>query len=151
MDRKIEGFSTLELLIIIAILSILMYVGSSQYINYKLDRELIRQANMLTNEINWIKSQSISKEPHGLLINLSSYTIFKDLDGDCNFSNAELFKSKDFISGITATNPQIIVFDRKGYPRNTTCALGMTSITLKNINNSLKIIDISRYGRVQIR
>ncbi|ACI20223.1 MULTISPECIES: prepilin-type N-terminal cleavage/methylation domain-containing protein [Thermodesulfovibrio] len=151
MDRKIAGFSILELLIIIAILSILMYVGVSQYTKYKADRELMRQANMLTDEISWIKSQSISKEPYGIVVNIGSYTIFKDSDGNCNFNNAETVKSQSFISGITATVSQTLVFDRKGYPRTITCALGVSSITLKNINNNQKIIEISKYGRTQIK
>jgi len=151
MDRKIAGFSILELLIIIAILSILMYVGASQYTKYKADRELMRQANQLLDELSWIKSQAIAKEPYGVLVNLNSYTIFKDLDGDCNFSSGEAVKSQDFISGITATEQKTVVFDRKGYPRTITCALGASSITLKNINNNQKIIEISKYGRTQIK
>lgn len=151
MDRKIEGFSILELLIIIAILSILMYVGISQYTKYKADRELTRQANMLADEISWVRSQSISKEPHGIIVNIGSYTLFRDLDGNCNLNNNETIKTQDFISEITAIASQTLVFDRKGYPRSITCALGMSSITLKNINNNQKIIEISRYGRTQIK
>uniref|UniRef100_A0A7C4AKA2 Prepilin-type N-terminal cleavage/methylation domain-containing protein n=1 Tax=Thermodesulfovibrio aggregans TaxID=86166 RepID=A0A7C4AKA2_9BACT len=151
MDRKIAGFSILELLIIIAILSILMYVGYSQYIKYKADRELMRQVNMLADEISWIKSQAVAKEPYGIVINIDSYTIFKDSDGNCNFSTTETIRSQDFISKITATASQTLVFDRKGYPRSTTCALGTSSITLKNINNNQKIIEISKYGRTQIK
>ncbi len=76
MDRKVAGFSILELLITIAILSILMYVGVSEYTKYKAGRELMRQTNMLADELGWIRSQSIAKQPHGIVINVNNYTIF---------------------------------------------------------------------------
>jgi len=153
MDRKIAGFSIIELLIVIAIISILMAVGISQYTKYKADRELMRQANMLMDEINWIKSQSIAKEPHGIVITVSNYTLFKDLDGDCNYSTGdEIVRAINFIDGITSSTTQTIVFDRKGYPRGSQCALGTVegTITLKNTNNNTKNIKISRYGRTRI-
>lgn len=153
MDRKITGFSILEVLVVIAILSILTAIAVSQYAKYKRDRELTSQANNLLNEISWIKSQSISKEPHGIIIRINNYTIFKDLDGNCNIDEGDdIVRTVDFITGITATANQTIVFDRKGYPRNTTCALGTTegTITLRNTNNNQKSIKINRYGRTRI-
>jgi len=153
MDRKIAGFSIMELLIVIAIISILMAVGISQYTKYKADRELMRQANMLMDEINWIKSQAIAKEPHGIMITVSNYTLFKDLDGNCNYSTGdEIVRAINFIDVITSSTTQTIVFDRKGYPRGSQCALGTVegTITLKNTNNNIKNIKISRYGRTRI-
>lgn len=130
-----------------------MTFAISQYINYKKDRELSTQANNLLNELVWLKSQSISKEPHGIVINTNNYILFKDLNGDCNYSDDEKIKEPiNFLSGITVTTPKTIVFDRKGYPRDTNCALGTTegTITLKNTNNNQKSIKISRYGRTRI-
>jgi type IV fimbrial biogenesis protein FimT len=128
-----------------------MAVGISQYTKYKADRELMRQANMLMDEINWIKSQSISKEPHGIVITVSNYTLFKDLDGDCNYSTGdEIVRAINFIDGITSSTTQTIVFDRKGYPRNANCGLGQMSITLSNNLGHKKLICISRYGRIKI-
>jgi len=154
MDRKIAGFSILEVLIVIAILSILTAVIVSTYTKYKADRELMRQANMLMNEISWIKSQSIGKEPHGILITLSNYTLFKDLNGDCGYNTGdEIIRTIDLIDGITTNSTtQTFVFDRKGYPRGSQCNLGTTegTITLRNTNNSTKNIKISRYGRTRI-
>lgn len=153
MDRKVAGFSILELLIIIAILSILMTVGVREYIRYKEDRELMRQANMLADELSWIRSQSIAKEPHGIVVNLSNYTIFKDLDRNCQFSSGDsIVSSKDFISGVTATTSVSGVFDRRGYVLSSeNCGLGMSSMTLTNRNNNKKIIAISKYGKIQIK
>lgn len=152
MDRKITGFSILEVLIVIAILSILMAVAISYYVKYKKDRELTTQTNNLLNELSWLKSQSIAKEPHGIVVNINSYTLFKDLNGDCNYNDDEVIRIINFTEGITSTASQTIVFDRKGYPRDTNCALGTTegTITLKNTNNNQKKIRISRYGRTRI-
>lgn len=154
MDRKIAGFSILEILIVIAILSILMAISVSIYTRYKLDRELTRQTNQLLNEISWIKSQSISKEPHGIMITLSNYTIFKDSDGDCSYTTGnEIVRIVNFIDGITGTtSPQTFVFDRKGHPRGSNCTLGTLegTITLKNTNDNIKNIKISRYGRTRV-
>lgn len=161
MDRKIAGFSILEILIVIAILSILMAISVSVYTKYKLDRELTKQANQLLDEISWVKSQSISKEPHGITITKTYYTIFKDSDGDCDYTPGnEIIRQVNFIHGITCstcsrlnqTLNQTFVFDRKGYPRGSNCALGTVegTITLENANNNSKNIKISRYGRTRI-
>lgn len=157
MDRKIAGFSILEVLIVIAILSILTAVIVTTYTKYKADRELMRQANQLLDEISWIKSQSIAKEPHGIRITLSNYTLFKDIDGNCDYNIGEEIRDEtvkivDFESGITSTTTQTIVFDRKGYARAANCALGTLegTITLKNTNNNTKNIKISQYGRTRI-
>lgn len=154
MDRKINGFSLFEVLIVIAILSILMAVSVSFYTKYKADRELMRQANMLVDEIGWIRSQAIAKEPHGIRLTLNNYTLFKDLDGNCSYSDGdEIINTVNFVEGITcSTAPQTFVFDRRGYPRGANCALGTTegTITLKNTNNNTKNIKISRYGRTRI-
>lgn len=148
MDRKVAGFSIFELLIVMAIISILMYVGISQYTRYKAERELTRQANQLADELSWIKSQSIAKEPYGIKVDVTAYTIFKD-DGDCQFDDGETVATTRFIDNITAST-LTVVFDRRGYPRYSNCALGMNSITLRNAQGSQKVICISRYGRIKI-
>lgn len=149
MDRKVAGFAIFELLIVMAILSILTYVGISQYVKYKAERELMKQANMLLNEISWVKSQSIAKQPHGIRIDGESYTIFIDNNGNCQFNDGEDISTKDFIDNITA-NTLTRVFDRRGYPLTENCGLGMSSIILTNNLGSQKTINISRYGRTQI-
>ncbi|WP_353684269.1 prepilin-type N-terminal cleavage/methylation domain-containing protein [Thermodesulfovibrio sp. 3907-1M] len=152
MDRKVAGFSLFELLIIIAIVSFLMYIGYSQYTKYKADRELMRQANQLADDIGWIKSQSISKEPHGMVINLDNYTLFKDIDGNCSFTAQDkIISVVNFMNGITNSSITIFVFDRKGYPRDSNCGIGASGVTLKNTNNNQKIININKYGRIQIQ
>lgn len=149
MDRKVAGFSIFELLIVMAIISILMYVGISQYTRYKAERELTRQANQLADELSWIKSQSIAKEPYGIKVDVTAYTIFKD-DGDCQFDDGDtIVDTKNFIDTITA-NTLTRVFDRRGYPRSDNCGLGMGNITLRNTQGSQKVICISRYGRIKI-
>lgn len=133
-----------------------MAISVSVYTKYKLDRELTKQANQLLDEISWVKSQSISKEPHGITIKLNNYTIFKDSDGDCDYTSGnEIVREVNFIHGIEcstcSSSNQTFVFDRKGYPRGTNCALGTVegTITLTN-NNNTKNIKISRYGRTRI-
>ncbi len=144
----------MEVLVVIAILSILMYVGISQYIKYKADRELMRQANMLADELSWIKSQSIAKEPHGIVVNVTGYTIFKEMEGNCNFSqdNDEVVSTLNVREGITAESTVTMVFDRKGYLKGSNCEAVSTdgSIILKNKNENKKRIAVSKYGRVRI-
>ncbi len=54
---------------------------------------------------------------------------------------------KDIKSNVDAS----IVFDRKGYPRNGICGLGMdTIIKLENLKEKVGKIVISRYGRIRV-
>lgn len=127
-----------------------MYVGVSQYIKYKAERELMRQANMLSDELGWIKSQAIAKEPYGIVVNVSNYTIFIDNNGNCTFDNDSIVETRSFVSGVTSTKIVAGVFDRRGYPLSNNCGLGMNSITLTNTLGSQKIVNISKYGRIKI-
>ncbi|MEM3448844.1 MAG: hypothetical protein QXP38_08210 [Nitrososphaerota archaeon] len=156
MDRKVEfGFSSFEVLVSIAILLILSYIGTKQFAQYKASRDLMRQANMLEDELAWIKSISPTQDvSYGIVISSGSYTIFKDKDADCKFtSNDDIVRIVPFITGIVASSntTTIITFDRRGQPRDQSCGLGIASITLQGTNNNTITLDVSKYGRLRIK
>jgi type IV fimbrial biogenesis protein FimT len=157
MDRKIAGFSLMEVLIVIAILSILMAFSIDWYIKYQSQRALQESANNLANELGWLKAQSIGGNPHGIAIlsaNANSYIIFRDDDFDCNrkADGSEDLRTVNFIHpAVTAVAQVSFIIDRRGYPLSNTCGLGMQAITLKEKYGTQKSVIIDRYGRIRIQ
>lgn len=156
MDRALSGFSLIELLVIIAIISIMMGFSVNWYIKYEQDRKLTEAANSLVAELQWAKEHSISGENiYGVYIDTANkkYVLFKNLDYGCSFNNqTEELRTKVLANGLSFEDaqPKTFLFDRRGYPLNSSCGLGMDTITLKNRNNNIKKIVISRYGRFKI-
>lgn len=164
MDRKISGFSIIELLIIIAIISILASFPIKWYINYELDRKLTDASNSLVAELQWAKEHSIGGGVYltaenekrdviyGVHINStdSTYTVFRNLDTGCSFTQGEEVRTKKLPNGISFLNSTTVLFERRGYVLSSTCGFGAQTITLKNSNNAEKKVVISRYGRIRI-
>ncbi len=146
----------MEVLIIIAIMSILMAFSVDWYIKYQAQRALQESANNLANEIQWLKAQSIGGNPYGIAIlsaDATSYIVFRDDDLDCNRSGdgGEDLRTGTFINPVKASAQTSFIIDRRGYPLSNTCALGMQTITLKGNYGNQKNVIIDRYGRVRIQ
>ncbi|GAB6182263.1 prepilin-type N-terminal cleavage/methylation domain-containing protein [Thermodesulfovibrio hydrogeniphilus] len=146
----------MEVLIIIAIMSILMAFSVDWYIKYQAQRALQTSANNLANEIQWLKAQSIGGNPYGIAIlsaDATSYIVFRDNDLDCkrNSDGSEDLRTVSFISPVRASEPVSFIIDRRGYPLSFTCALGMQTIILKGNYGNQKNVIIDKYGRVRIQ
>ena len=156
MDRKIKGFSLIELLIIISIISTLMAFSVNWYIKYEQDRRLTETANSLVADLQWAKEHSISGDNlYGVYIDINNknYVVFKNLDLGCSFNaQNESLRTRDLPNGLSFDNTQSVtfLFDRRGYPLSSSCGFGASTIILKNRNNLKKNIIVSRYGRIRV-
>ncbi|WP_297210808.1 MULTISPECIES: pilus assembly FimT family protein [Thermodesulfovibrio] len=156
MDRKIAGFSLFEVLIVIAIISILMFFSINWYLRYQSQRLLQQAANNIANELGWIKAQSIGSVPHGIFIddnNRRRYIIFRDNNLDCNrnIDGSEDIRTVNLPNTVNATAGIVITVDRRGYPLNAICGLGMQTIRLREDFGNEKEVIIDRYGRIRIQ
>lgn len=146
----------MEVLVIIAVMSILMAVSIDWYVKYQNDRKLTKDINGLLAELQWAREHSISGDGlYGVYIdvNATSYIVFKNLDYGCSYnSQEEKVREVQLDTGIYCSNSSSvnILFERRGYPLNSSCGLGMYTIILKNANNREKKIIITRYGRFKI-
>ncbi len=153
MDRKIKGFNIFEVLVVLLVVGILMAIVIRPILVFIANQRLNQAVNMLVADLNAAKLYSLSKSNlQGITGNQSenSYTIFIDKDNNCSFNQGDTSKTVNLPSGIIINGDFHFLFDRKGYPRNASCGLGMGSIVLKSSFGTYKTICVDRFGRVRI-
>ncbi len=166
MDREVKqrGFSIIELLIIIAIISIIMGVAYNWIINLVANQRLKNAADMLMNDLSKAKTMSVSgRYMWGVYLSPGEncYLIFEDRDASCNITGtvnascnysgtADVVSRVDLPPGVVVDTGSSVVFDRKGYPRNDGCGVGPVTITLRStVTGSRRSIYITSFGRIR--
>jgi type IV fimbrial biogenesis protein FimT len=90
--------------------------------------------------------------PWGVYISGNTYALFEDANYNCQFDTGEAIKTFTAEPGIIltpASGCNTVIFDKKGYPRNSACGLGMCSVVLQNSAGSKRTVYIDRYGRIR--
>lgn len=155
MDRKVKGYNIFEILVVLVIIGILMAVVIRPILVFVANQRLNQAVNMIVSDINTAKVYSLSKSnPAGIFgdANGSTYNLFINIDNNCSFNQGtdQVIGTVTLPSGITISADFFFLFDRKGYPRNASCGLGMGSIVLKNNFDVYKTICVDRFGRVRV-
>lgn len=158
-----HGYSIIEQLIVISIISILLVISYLSITDYIENAKLQNFQNILLSDLEFVKLNSIRRQPHGIFIYNDRYEIRKLIDENNNFIR-DSAEGTDLISGI---NPIISVpnniylawngcsgnvelwFDRKGIPRCKNWGLGMGTIKLFNNKISRQIV-INKNGRFKV-
>ncbi len=161
MDRKVKGYTAVEIVITIAILSILASFAFLWLRNLVLNQRLKATTDELISVLNTARMYSMTgrnvrsdvqgSRPWGVaFISNKTYILFEDANFNCMLDDGEDARQFQAEAGVIINENcgGIIVFDKKGYPRSKTCGLGMCSITLTNQVGSRRTINISRYGRI---
>lgn len=81
-----RGYSTIELLFVIAIMVILSFIAIREVISYIQDARLKKAYNQLVSDLNYVKNQAIiTGRPWGMrgCAGTNRYKIFIDHDGNC--------------------------------------------------------------------
>ncbi|WP_333785372.1 prepilin-type N-terminal cleavage/methylation domain-containing protein [Thermocrinis sp.] len=156
MDRKVKGYTIFELLVVVVIISILAGAFLMGLRNMVLRERLYSAMTQVANDIKEVQFRSISSNATwGIRLCRGSeqYKIFtvqsgcQDATPNCtNDSSTQRLVSLP--SGVVPDNDFCVVFDRRGYPLNCGCGLGMGSVTLKNAYGS-RIVILNRLGRVR--
>lgn len=166
MDRKVKGYTIMEILVIIAILSILAGFAFVSFRNIVLNQRLKASTDNLVSVLNTARMYSmtggdvrgIGPRPWGVYVTEDGrrFILFEDTNSNCRCDNncnngEEVVKTFQMESGVKVRNPLVIVFDKKGYPRNAICGFGATNIIIESETlNKARTICISRYGRIRV-
>lgn len=155
MDRKVRGYNIFEILVVLVIIGILMAVVIRPILVFVANQRLNQAINMIVADINTVKIYSLSKSNlQGIFGNKNenTYTIFINNNSNCSFDQGtdQVVRTVNLPPGITINADFYFLFDRKGYPRNASCGLGMGPIVLKNNFNIYKTICVDRFGRVRV-
>lgn len=164
MDRKVKGYTVMEILVVMAIVAIL---GSFAFLwlrNLILNQRLKATTDNLVSLLNTARIYSITGrngELWGVYIENERYTLFRDRNRNCRFDNGEEVKTYQTERGVifrvnnstddNDNNSLVLVFDKKGYPRNAMCGLGAGHVVVRSqALGKAKTICISRYGRIRV-
>lgn len=139
-----KGFTILELMVVISLLSLLISISSVNLAGLKRCVLLDNSANELANTLNIIKQTAISSSGRtGLICNVKKYYVEKlDL-----FSNS-MKKSREasLPDGICFKEPCEISFSQSGFP-----IPGYSgTITMSDRSGRTKKIIVSSFGRIRI-
>jgi len=153
MDRKIKGYTILEILVVISLMIILSYIGVKEFLVYVAKIRLNSAVDQLLGDLNWIKTKSmISEKPWGFCIeNENSYVLFKDNDSDGNCDENEIERRinlsnqypgvKIHASTYMCENNHFLIYNRSGRVYSL-----WGNIILINQYNEIKTITISEFG-----
>ena len=150
MDRKVRGFSVFELLVVIVIIAILGSVAFIGLRNMVLRERLYSATTQVVNDLKEVQFRSMSSNATWgirFFANQSQYRIFSIQSGCRDVSPINII-DKSLPPGVKVNNSYYVVFDRRGYPLNYSCGLGMGNVTVQNDYGS-RVITVDRFGRIR--
>lgn len=171
-----RGVTIVEFLLVFVILGIIGFLSYREFSKLLMDYRLKVSLDRLHSDIIQAKEYSIMKTNHwGIRTEFGKrcYVIFEDRDRNCRLGDGNVSDSNciytnvqvypdcanptiDCIfvvklpSGIQSNLDRSIVFDKKGYPRNAICGLGMNTLRLVNYRGRQGDVIIDRYGRTRL-
>ncbi|WP_029551647.1 pilus assembly FimT family protein [Thermocrinis jamiesonii] len=150
MDRKVRGFSVFELLVVIVIIAILGSVAFMGLRNMVLRERLYSATTQVVNDLKEVQFRSMSSNATWgirFFANQSQYRIFSIQSGCRDVSPINII-DKSLPPGVKVNNSYYVVFDRRGYPLNENCLLGMGSVIIENGYGVRRVI-VNRFGRIR--
>ena len=156
MDRKVRGFSVFELLVVIVIIAILGSVAFMGLRNMVLRERLYSATTQVVNDLKEVQFRSMSSNATWgirFCAGNSRYKIFtvsrecQDASPTCD-PDQTTQRIAELPAGVVVSRDYYVVFDRRGYPLNYSCGLGMGNVTVQNDYGS-RVITVDKFGRIR--
>ena len=151
-ENRFKGVTLLELMVAVAIISVLLSLGFISFKRLKANYDLTEATNRLYSDIEWLRQKSMgSAHPYGISFSANSYSLFQDADGEKDFDageeiekenlkNIELKKGKRSDPPVPITTPIDVIYSRRGTPN-----LNSLTITLENKYKNAREVRISKF------
>ncbi len=155
MAGKVKGFSLIELLVIIVILSILAWIAVGPLRSQIMKARLNEAVNKFVADLNEMKRRSITQNASfgiELLATNTTYVTFEDKNKNCTNDSGEMIASIDLPGAVSFSAPsavRTIVWTRKGVPLNSSCGFYSATITFRAMTFEKDVV-IGRLGRIRI-
>jgi type IV fimbrial biogenesis protein FimT len=153
MDRKVRGITIMEVLVVVAIITILASASILGLRNLVQRERLYSAMTQVANDLKEVQFRSMSSSSVWgvrFCANQNQYKIFAvDLStvggcpGDANPSCRNDTTTQRLVPLPPGVLPQAnfyVLFDRRGYPLDRSCGIGAGNITLRNSYGSRTVI-----------
>lgn len=151
MDRKVKGYTVIEIVVVMTIISILAGTALIYLVRQMNEARLRDSINLVIQLLEEARRKSTTHEAtFGLALQYNGTTIQK-IKGDNNCQNREVIATINLPPGVVSNREVVLLFDRMGYPRNASCGFGAERIEIKSQPlDRVKSICINRYGRIRV-
>lgn len=140
-----RGFTVIELVIIIAIISILAGLALPAINETIARQEILNAARLLESDIRWVQQMAMNTTPD------TSFPEFKPQPNKYSVkSGLKLIKSVNLPAGVTLSGPKTLTFGMNGTPITDGQALPTTFFLTSKKTSLTRHVVVSSVGRVRI-
>jgi type IV fimbrial biogenesis protein FimT len=162
MDRKVNGITIMEVLVVMAIIAILASASILGLRNLVQRERLYSAMTQVANDLKEVQFRSMSSNSTWgvrFCANQSQYKIFavdpatvvsgcpRDANPSCT-NDATTQRLVSLPPGVLPQADFYVLFDRRGYPLNWSCGIVAGNITLRNSYGSRTVI-VDSLGRIR--
>jgi type IV fimbrial biogenesis protein FimT len=161
MDRKVKGITIMEVLVVMAIIAILASASILGLRNLVQRERLYSAMTQVANDLKEVQFRSMSSNNLWgvrFCANQNQYKIFavnpanvSVCPRDANTSCANDATTQRLVSLPAGVSPEAgfyVLFDRRGYPLDWSCGIGVGNVTLSNSYGRRTVI-VDRFGRIR--
>ena len=146
LRNNFAGFSLIELMVTVALISILMAVATPSIVTYRRNAELVSLANSLAASINAARGEAIKRGMYALVKPTDGFywstgwVVFVDVNRNNAYdSGTDILVAKSDVpsntititaNGAAAGIPPYIRFDASGYPKDQSNGFGALSLSI---------------------
>lgn len=147
-----KGITVIELVVVIAIIAILAGIALGPGQKLVMTSKVREAAAELLSDLEETRRRSITEiVPYGISVrdDLRGYVVFRDNNRNCTYDPGEEINQNVFDGGVVFEDQLVLVWDRKGTPRNDTCGFFAGTFSL-GLNSFTKEVVIDRLGRIRV-
>lgn len=160
--KKNSGFTLLELMITLTLISLVMAIGIPSMRDFIKNDRLVTQINTMVGHLAYARSEAVTRHQTVIICASSNLTscsssnwaegwiLFVDTDNNADFSAGEdMLRQHEALSGgatFTSSVGSVVTYDERGFAPN---SIGTFSLCDDRGTTHMKSISISATGRVR--